>query len=104
MTGVKVAVIVVVVVVAVLALITFSARRAGFSGLGGDTIVRCRSGHIFTTIWIPGASLKSVRLGMTRFQFCPVGRHWTTVAPVNDADLTDTDRLKAASHHDVRIP
>jgi hypothetical protein len=31
--------------------------------IGGKLIVRCRQGHLFTTIWIPGASLKAIRLG-----------------------------------------
>ena len=31
-----------------------------------DVVVRCSQGHLFTTIWIAGASLKSVRLGFKR--------------------------------------
>jgi hypothetical protein len=77
-------------------------RRRGY-GIGGDTIVRCRRGHLFTTIWIPGVSLTSVRLGWWRFQYCPVGRHWTLVVPVRAADLTDGQR-RAAGVHDLRIP
>ena len=56
-----------------LAVATVVARRRGYSGLGGNTIVRCRRGHLFSTIWIPGASLKAVRLGWFRVQYCPVG-------------------------------
>ncbi len=41
---------------------TIVARRRGYP-LGGNAVVRCRQGHLFTTIWIPGASLKAVRLG-----------------------------------------
>ena len=48
----------------------------------GKVDVRCRSGHTFTTTWIPGASLKAVRLGPWRVQRCPVGRHWSIVTPV----------------------
>ena len=33
---------------------TIVARRRGYSGLGGNTVVRCRQGHLFTTIWVPG--------------------------------------------------
>jgi hypothetical protein len=33
-----------------------------------------------------------------------VGRHWSLVTPVRDADLTAEDRLLARAHHDVRIP
>jgi len=82
---------------------TLVARRLGYK-VGGDTVVRCRQGHLFTTIWIPGASLKAIRLGLARFQRCPVGPHWTLVRPVKDSDLSDEDRQQAAACHDVRIP
>ena len=91
-----------VVVVAVTG--SAAGRRRGYSGMGGETIVRCSRGHLFTTLWVPGVSLKSVRLGLTRFQHCPVGRHWTLVTPVKDADLTDEERRIAAEHRDVRLP
>lgn len=90
-------------IVVLLAAGTFAARLMGYK-LGRETIVRCRAGHLYTTIWIPGASLKAVRLGMVRWQRCPVGKHWTLVSPVNEADLTDADRELAALSHDVRIP
>ncbi|MBS2962144.1 hypothetical protein KGA66_03735 [Actinocrinis puniceicyclus] len=90
-------------VVSALVVGTVVARIAGYK-IGGETIVRCRDGHYFTTIWIPGASLKAVRLGMARWQRCPVGKHWTLVSPVRDADLTDADRHFAEQHHDVRVP
>lgn len=80
-----------------------AARRRGYS-LGRNTVVRCRQGHLFTTMWIPGASLKAVRLGWWRYQRCPVGRHWTLVTPVADAELSAEDREQAAAHHDVRVP
>lgn len=67
-------------------------------------MVRCRQGHLFTTIWIPGASLKSIRLGWARLQHCPVGKHWTLVTPVKDATLTDEERQIAGQYRDVRIP
>jgi hypothetical protein len=69
-----------------------------------DVIVRCRAGHIFSTIWIPGASLKSVRLGWWRFQRCPVGRHWTLVTPVRDSELTEDERTAARRVRDMRMP
>ena len=83
---------------------TIVARRRGYSGLGGNTVVRCRQGHIFTTIWIPGVSLKAIRLGWARLQRCPVGQHWSLVTPVKDSDLTDAQRRTAEQNHDVRIP
>jgi hypothetical protein len=82
---------------------TWVARSQGYS-FGRNVVVRCRQGHLFTTVWIPGASVKALRLGWWRVQWCPVGRHVTLVTPVKDADLTDTEREFAAEHHDVRVP
>lgn len=92
-----------VVIVALLALGTLGARLLGYK-IGGNVVVRCRKGHLFTTIWIPGASLKAIRLGWMRFQHCPVGRHWSIVTPVKDSDLTPEERRSAGQHHDIRIP
>jgi hypothetical protein len=72
--------------------------------LGARTVVRCRDGHLFTTLWVPGASLKAVRLGWWRYQRCPVGRHWSLVTPVQESGLTDAERDRALAHPDVRIP
>ena len=92
-----------VLIIAGLVAGTVVARRLGY-GVGGDTVVRCREGHLFTTLWIPGASLKAVRLGWARLQYCPVGRHWSMITPVRVADLTEAQRREAAAHHDIRIP
>jgi hypothetical protein len=72
--------------------------------IGGDVVVRCQKGHLFTTIWIPGASLKSVRLGWRRLQRCPVGNHWSIVTPVKESDLTEQERHEARESKDIRIP
>ena len=72
---------------------TIVMRRRGY-GVGGNTRRRCHGGHLFTTIWIPAASLKSLRFGWWRFQRCPVGRHWTLVHPVREADLTEDERRR----------
>jgi hypothetical protein len=101
---VAIIVIPLVIVVGVLIIGTFVQRRRGYSGLGGNTIVRCSRGHLFTTIWVPGVSFKSVRLGKSRYQHCPVGHHWALVTPLKDSDLNDQERQEAAEHHDVRIP
>lgn len=93
----------VLVIVAIVVGATAAARKRGYK-LGKDTVVRCQRGHLFTTIWIPGASLKSIRLGWVRFQRCPVGHHWSLVRPVRGADLTEEERRIAASNRDVRIP
>ena len=71
---------------------------------GGNVVARCREGHLFTTIWIPGASLKSLRLGWWRLQRCPVGRHWSIVTSVSKADLTEEERRIASERKDIRIP
>jgi hypothetical protein len=72
--------------------------------MAGNVVVRCREGHLFTTIWIPGGSLKALRLGWWRFQRCPVSKHWSIVTPVKTADLTEEERRVAAQTRDVRIP
>ena len=82
---------------------TAIARALGY-GVGGNTVVRCRRGHLFTTIWIPGASVKSVRLGWWRVQRCPVGNHWSIVSPVKEDDLSDDEKRVAAEYRDTRIP
>lgn len=98
------ALIVAVLVIVVAVIIpTFVARRRGYL-VGGRVVVRCRQGHLFTTIWTPGASLKAVRLGWWRFQHCPVGDHWSLVRPVKEAELTDEQRRAAHEIKDVAIP
>ena len=82
---------------------TVAARRLGYE-LGPNTIVRCRRGHLFTTIWIPGVKLKAVDLGIARLQRCPVGNHWSLVTPVRERDLNDEERAAAHAHRDIRIP
>jgi hypothetical protein len=72
--------------------------------VGGNVIVRCRRGHLFTTMWLPGVSLKSIRLGWWRVQRCPVGRHWSIVTPVRESDLTEDERRTANEHKDLRLP
>ena len=82
---------------------TIIATRQGYS-FGKNAVVRCRRGHLFSTVWIPGASVKALRLGFWRVQWCPVGRHVDLVHPVKDADLTEAERSFALSHHDVLVP
>jgi hypothetical protein len=66
--------------------------------------VRCSAGHVFTTIWVPLGSLKAVRLGWRRFQYCPAGRHWAMVAPLDQGSAPREELEAAARVHDVRIP
>jgi hypothetical protein len=79
------------------------ARRRGYL-FGVNTVVRCLSGHLFTTLWVPGVTVKALRLGWWRFQRCPVGRHWTLVTPVNASELPPRERQLAAQVRDVLVP
>jgi hypothetical protein len=86
------------------ALVESIAMRLRGYRVGGNLVVRCRRGHLFTTIWIPGASLKAIRLGWWRIQRCPVGQHWSIVTPVKESELSDEEKQLAGAHRDVRIP
>jgi hypothetical protein len=66
----------------------------------GSVIVRCGRGHLYSTIWLPAASVKSLRLGPWRVQRCPVGHHWSLVTQVDPATLTADERAA----EDVRLP
>jgi hypothetical protein len=88
---------------AAIAAATATLRARGYRGVGAKAIVRCREGHLFTTWWIPGVSLKSIRLGMTRFQRCPIGSHWTFVRLVKDDDLSEDERAFAVDHLDAHL-
>jgi hypothetical protein len=82
---------------------TLIARRLGYN-LGTNTLVRCRQGHVFTTVWIPGIKLKEIDLVVARIQRCPIGHHWTLVVPVREQDLSNEEIEFAREHHDVPIP
>jgi hypothetical protein len=101
MTGLRRKVLAAVVVANVVG--TIVARLLGYR-VGGKTVVRCRRGHLFTTIWIPGASIKSIRLGWWRIQRCPVGHHWSIVVPVKEASLSSRERRRAHEIRDVPVP
>jgi hypothetical protein len=81
----------------------FLRRRSG-KLLGLRTIVRCQRGHLFTTTWIPGASVKALRLGPWRVQRCPVGKHWSIVRPVRPEELGDAERAEARAVRDTLLP
>ena len=69
-----------------------------------DKPVRCSAGHLFTTIWVPFASFKALRLGFRRYQYCPVGKHWAMVSVVKDIPENLGDLDAARKVHDLRIP
>jgi hypothetical protein len=70
----------------------------------GNVVVRCRAGHLFTTIWVPGVSVKALRLGPWRGQHCPVGSHWSIVTPARRSELTEEQDRAAAGARDIRLP
>jgi hypothetical protein len=72
--------------------------------LGGNVVVRCRQGHLYSTIWLPAASVKALRLGPWRFQYCPVGHHWSLVTPVDETTLTADELRRAREQRDARLP
>jgi len=77
-------------------------RRVALFYLGPRPVVRCRQGHLFTTTWVWGGSLKAIRLGPVRFQYCPVGKHWTLVHRVRYSEVTEEQaRSLAAQEHDT---
>jgi len=92
--------LVVFVVIIVAVVVALGAR----SGPRFERIVRCRSGHLFSTTLVPGMSLKAVRLVNVRFDRCPIGHHWTLVKPVDESTLSSDELAAARAHHDLRIP
>lgn len=81
----------------------FLLRRSG-KLVGLRTIVRCHRGHLFTTVWIPGASLKALRLGPWRIQRCPVEKHWSLVRLAKVAKLSKKEQEEAHSCRDTLLP
>jgi len=72
--------------------------------MGTDVVVRCRRGHLFSTIWLPGVSVKSLRLVWWRVQRCPVGAHWSIVTPIRNVELNADERRVAHERKDIRLP
>jgi hypothetical protein len=79
------------------------ARALGYQ-LGPHTVVRCRRGHLYTTSWIPGVKLKGLDFGIARFQYCPVGHHWSLAVPLRPSSLSAEELREAEAHHDLPIP
>ena len=99
MSSFWIVVIIVLVVAAIVLVVNLVVRRKGYA-IPGKTIVRCNKGHLFTTTWIEGGSLKAIRLGpLTRYQRCPIGKHWAIVHPVKEKDLPNEQRPIAANPH-----
>jgi hypothetical protein len=68
-----------------------------------DPVVQCSQGHRYRSIWLPGGSLKAIRWFDRRYQWCPVGRHWSWTRRI-DAERLSADELNTANtHHDLRV-
>lgn len=67
-------------------------------------IARCQDGHLFETPYLSVMSLKAVRLGSTRLQRCPVGKHWARVTFVPVGDLSEPQLAEARQHRTSPIP
>jgi hypothetical protein len=67
--------------------------------------VRCRRGHLFTAIWIPGISFKAVRLGWNEapalFRSEGTGRSSFRFA---SRSCPRTKRRLARRNADIRVP
>ena len=60
--------LIVLVVVALWVVASRFIRVTRLSQRNGRVVVRCRDGHVFTTVWVPFMSIKAIRLGLVRFQ------------------------------------
>ncbi len=88
---------------AAIGVVTVVARKRR-DGIGSrECIVRCREGHLFSTLWTSGTSLRALRIGPARVQRCPVGQHWSVVVPVKESELSEEDRRAALEIHDLGI-
>jgi hypothetical protein len=68
-----------------------------------DPVVECSEGHRYRSIWVPGGSLKALRWFNRRYQWCPVGRHWSWTRRA-DPDRLTADEIEAArAVHDLRV-
>lgn len=67
------------------------------------TIVRCNSGALYSTIWVPMVSFKAARLGNARWQRCPVHKRWEMTRRVDPGTLSGAERTAAESVRDIGI-
>ncbi len=69
-----------------------------------ETPVRCSKDHVYTSIWVPLASFKSLRVGWRRWQRCPVGKHWAMTYRLDQESAPPELLTQAAAVHDWHIP
>jgi hypothetical protein len=68
-----------------------------------DPVVQCGQGHRYRSIWVPGGSLKGLRWFGRRYQWCPVGHHWSWTRRVDAARLSADELSSANAVHDLRV-
>jgi hypothetical protein len=68
-----------------------------------DPVVQCRQGHRYRSIWVPGGSLKAVRWFGRRYQWCPVGHHWSWTRRIAQGQLSADELVAANALHDLRV-
>ncbi len=99
--GVVVAVLGAVVLLIVIMIVVGRARGYDY---GRESVMRCSRGHLFTELLIPGVSFRAVRLGVARYERCPVGRHWALCRPQRRSDLSPDEIAEAEAHRTSRLP
>ena len=70
---------------------------------GTEKIVRCGSGHLYRTAWVPFVSVKAIRWFGRRYQWCPVGRHWSWAERVDPQSLGPAEFAEAYARRDSGI-
>lgn len=68
------------------------------------TIVQCAQGALYSSIWWPLVSVKSVRMGSQRLQRCPVHRRWEKTVQVDGAGLSAAEIAEAEAVTDWPVP
>jgi hypothetical protein len=65
-----------------------------------EKVIRCSEGHLYTAVWIPFISLRSVRLGWNRrLDHCPVNGKWRMASVVSPDELTESQLAEAREHN-----
>ncbi len=90
-------------VVLLVVLMSVVGRARGYD-YGRESVMRCSAGHLFTELLIPGVSFRAVRLGVARYERCPVGRHWAICRPQRREDLSPDEIAEAEAHRASRLP
>ena len=63
-------------------------------------VVRCTTGHLFSTEWVNLASFKAIRLGRRRYQKCLVCGRFRMVEKVSRQDIGEAQYREAMGRFD----